>query len=311
MRTAPLGLAGIALACAIGLHADPKRSACPEAPPQLLADVAAYVASRYELAADLAVEDEGFAGESCFRRLTFASQFPKKTLTLYLSPDGRHLTSDLMDTTQDPDILREQQARVTAEALSRDRSPSKGASDAKVTLVEFSDYQCPFCKRFHETLAEAVRRWPDQVRVVFKQYPLGMHKWARPAARATACAGLQSDAQFWSLSDFLFANQAAITPENIRERTLAWAAEAPGLDRQRFDACLDSRQADEVLQRDFLLAQKYQIMGTPTLFVNGLRRTPVRSPDELKFAIDQALARLEKTVQEAPQAVNPPAPAAP
>jgi protein-disulfide isomerase len=283
-------LAGLslALACAATLRADASRPACHDVSPHRLASVSAYVASRYELPADLTVEDEGLAGESCFRRLLFTSSSPKKSLTLYLSPDGRHLTSDLMDTTRDPAVLREQQARITAQALSRDPSPSKGPRDAKVTLVAFSDYQCPFCKRFHDLLGEASREWPGAVRVVFKQFPLGMHNWARPAARAAACAGLQSDSLFWNLSDYFFANQAVVTPENIATRTSEWAPSAEGLDRQRFDACLAGKEPDEILRRDLRLVQEFQIQGTPTVFVNG-RRRQFRSSDELRIAIDQAL----------------------
>jgi hypothetical protein len=163
--------------------------------------VITFVAARYKLAAGtkLAIAKEELVGDTCYRALTFegSTAFSKWQVTMYLSPDQRFLTSELMDTTIDPVQQARQEAEAAMAQLAQNRGSSKGDDHAPVTIVEFSDFECPYCRRFAGLLDEV---WPeerDSVRVVFHHMPLSMHPWARAAAEGAACAQLQTSDAFW------------------------------------------------------------------------------------------------------------------
>jgi len=161
-------------------------------------------------------------------------------------------------------------------------SPAKGPADAPITIVEFSDYQCPFCARTEPLIQQALAAYPSQARLVYKQFPLvAIHPQAMPAAVAAVAAGRQG--KFWEMHDLLFANQRALAPEQIREY-----ARQLGLDLQRFDADIASDEVKAAVQEDMALAQRVGVRGTPTLFVNG-HLLQARSLDGFKQAIDPIL----------------------
>ena len=163
------------------------------------------------------------------------------------------------------------------------KSPTKGPDGAPITIVEFSDYQCPFCARAEPLLKQALAVYPTQARLVYKHFPLtSIHPHALPAARAAAAA--QRQGKFWEMHDKLFANQQALAPEQIREY-----ARQIGLDMARFDADLQSDDVKALLQDDLQLARRAGVRGTPTIFVNGqLLQTP--SLDGFKQLIEPILA---------------------
>jgi protein-disulfide isomerase len=161
-------------------------------------------------------------------------------------------------------------------------SPARGPAAAPITIVEFSDYQCPYCARAEPLIAEAVAAYPNQVRVVFKNYPLvSIHPQAMPAALAATAAGKQD--KFWEMHEKLFANQRALAPEQIREY-----AKALNLDMARFDADLASDEVKTAVRKDIALAQRLGVRGTPTIFVNG-RLLQNRSLDGFRELIDPTL----------------------
>jgi len=262
---------------------------CPTPTAADLAKIRAYVAARYELAPDLGVEDEGPLKGTCFRLFTVRATAPKRSLVLYASPDLRFLTETPFDTTTDPTKERQWLAAETQKALVADESPSRGSNDAPVTIVVFSDFQCPFCKRF-EDLAEALPADDAaRVRIIFKHLPLQMHKWARPAAEFAACAELQAPGSFWRLHDFLMANQTSLTAEALGERIEAFSTQEGLVDTAKLRECVNSHGADPVLLRDELLARLYHVDSTPTIFINGVRSPSFHSAEELGWAVRRAV----------------------
>jgi protein-disulfide isomerase len=172
--------------------------------------------------------------------------------------------------------------------LSHQSGASQGPADAPVTLVEFSDFQCPFCRNFSVVLKEVLATDRDRIRVVFHHMPLSMHAWARTAAEGAACAQLQNSASFWAIHDKLFETQREITASNVREKLLAFAHETRTLDVAAFQTCLDNQLSLGLVFQDLDLASTAQVSGTPTVFLNGRRLTGVKDAAALRAAVVEA-----------------------
>jgi len=139
----------------------------------------------------------------------------------------------------------------------------RGNKNAKVTIVEFSDYQCPFCSRFHDTMKQVMAKYPNQVRWVFKHFPLdSIHPYARKAAEAAECAGEQN--KFWEYSDAIYANQTSLNTEY-----LSTAAKNVGLNVKKFETCLSDGKTTAKVNADFQQGQGAGVRGTPGSFING------------------------------------------
>jgi protein-disulfide isomerase len=147
-------------------------------------------------------------------------------------------------------------------------APVKGAPMAKVTIVEFSDFECPYCGSAHPILASVLTELGGKVNLVFKNFPLDAHKNALPAARAAVAA--QAQGKFWEMADQLFAHQRELSPEKIHE-----LAAKVGLDMARFDADIASEQTQARVDREKKEGLALDVQGTPTFFVNG---RPFREP---------------------------------
>lgn len=165
-------------------------------------------------------------------------------------------------------------------------SPSMGSENAPVTLIEFSDFQCPFCNRFAPTLKQVNEKYGDKVRVVYRQYPIpSIHPFAFKAAEASLCAHEQG--KFWPLHDAMFANQSKLGVADIKQK-----AGELGMDRKKFDTCLDTGRYVEQVQKDMADGVKVGITGTPAVFINGVELKGGAVPFEtVAAAIDQELAR--------------------
>ena len=161
-------------------------------------------------------------------------------------------------------------------------APTLGRADAPVTLVEFSDYQCPFCARSEPLVQSALAAYPTQARLVYKHFPLtSIHPQALPAALAAAAA--QKQGKFWEMHEKLFANQRALAPEQMKEY-----ARQVGLDVPQFERDMQSDEVKALVQDDIKLAQRVGVRGTPTIFVNG-KILQNRSLDGFKELIDPVL----------------------
>ena len=167
--------------------------------------------------------------------------------------------------------------------VSADDDPSIGPDDAPVQIIEFSDFQCPYCARAVPTIKQVIDEYGDQVRVVFRDFPLNFHANAQKAAEAGECADDQG--MFWEMHDRMFEDQGALDPASLK--TLAGDL---GMDTDEFSSCLDSgKYADEV-QQDFLDGQKAGVTGTPAFYVNGIKLSGAKPFSAFKQVIDQELA---------------------
>ncbi len=166
--------------------------------------------------------------------------------------------------------------------------PSKGPENAPVTIVEFSDFQCPYCSRAIKTVDEVVAAYPNQVRLVFRQFPLDFHKEAPKAAEASLCAADQG--KFWQYHDTLFANQQALQVPQLKEH-----AKKVGLDTAKFDKCLDSGEKASIVTADLEAGKKVGVNGTPAFFINGILLSGAQPAEEFKSIIDAELKAKQGT----------------
>jgi protein-disulfide isomerase len=152
--------------------------------------------------------------------------------------------------------------------------PTRGNPNAKVTIVEFSDFQCPFCARAAQTLDEVLATRSNDVKVVFKNFPLNFHPWAKPAAIAAHCAGKQKGEAFWTLHDAYFKNQGQLSPENVLPKSKEFLS-GTGINMAAWSACAGDaasesyRAAAAAVDADMALGERLGVSGTPAFFVNG------------------------------------------
>ena len=158
-----------------------------------------------------------------------------------------------------------------------------GKADARITIVEFADFQCPFCARFHPFINEVYKAFPNDVKIVVKNFPLGFHPNARPAAKAALAAGLQG--KYFEMADLLIANGNALSEEKYKE-----FAGKIGLNVEQFLKDLKDKDADfeKKLEADMNLAGKVDVRGTPTYFLNG-KKTNARSTEDWKAEVQALL----------------------
>lgn len=164
-----------------------------------------------------------------------------------------------------------------------DDRPSLGPQSAPVTIVEFGDFQCPFCKRAEDALNRVRAKYGDKVRLVYADYPLGMHQHAFEAARASRCAGEQG--KFWPYHDALYADQSKLAPGDLK----ADAAKLK-LDTGKFNACFDKSKYDSDVRKDMENGQSLGVEGTPAFFINGRPLLGSQPFPKFEEIIDEELA---------------------
>jgi protein-disulfide isomerase len=168
-------------------------------------------------------------------------------------------------------------------------APGKGAAQPLVTIVEYSDFECPFCGAFAATLDELVAAYPDDVRIVFQQFPLAMHPGAEPAARAAIAA--QAQGRFWAMHDRLFIERHA----NGTERLVELAIEL-GLDPDRFRADLEAEATAARVKAEQDKGREIGVRSTPNFFINGRRVEGALKPDALRQLVDLERAQAQQLV---------------
>lgn len=169
--------------------------------------------------------------------------------------------------------------------LNNEGSPALGREDARVTLVEFSDFECPYCARFYRTLKQLRENYGDRLRIVYRQFPINTHPNAYRAAEASLCAHDQG--RFWELHDAMFQDQDQLDSASLTE-----TAERIGLDMQQFEACLESASHTEQIERDIAEGERLGVTGTPAIFVNGIALAPgAPAYSVVARAIDEELSR--------------------
>jgi len=159
----------------------------------------------------------------------------------------------------------------------------KGPANAKVTIVAFSDYQCPFCQKGEESMAEVLKAYPTQVRMFFRDYPLPIHPDAPKASEAAHCA--QDQGKYWEMHDKLFANQKALKIADLKNY-----AKDLKLDSGKFDKCLDSGDKASIVHDSLEAGKKLGVSGTPAFYINGILVTGAQPFEKFKQIIDEQLA---------------------
>lgn len=208
-------------------------------------------------------------------------QVDKDVTTLAVSPDGKRLYLGNAKRNElqlvDLAILYD---------LPVNGSPVKGPDNAPVTITIFSDFQCPYCARLLPTLEQVVAAYPTQVKMVFKQFPLSMHKFANQAALAGLAA--RNQGKFWPLHDQLFANYNTLSDAKIRE-----LAQSVGLDMARFDKDVKDPSLQQEIAADMQLGAAAGVRGTPSVYVNGAALKD-RSVNGFRQVIEDALRQAAK-----------------
>jgi protein-disulfide isomerase len=204
--------------------------------------------------------------------------------TVYVTKDGKFVfRGEIHDINSDP-------FAAVRSKINLKGSPSTGPSNAAVTLVEYSDYQCPHCRELYRTLKEIEPRYP-QVRFVFKDFPLTqIHPWAMTAAIGARCAYQQSPDAFFTVQSVIFESQDLLSAENAWDKILEFAARA-GVPADSYRACMASPETKAAVEADLAEGQALKISSTPTLFVNG-REIVGGEKETLEQLIDYELAHL-------------------
>jgi protein-disulfide isomerase len=206
-------------------------------------------------------------------------------VNMWLTKDGRYLIrGEMSDITTDP--LAETVAKIqTANA------PVLGDPKAPITVVEFSDFECPVCRNLHDALRGLLPNYP-QVKVIFKDFPIEtIHPWARTAALAGRCAYQQDPKAFWKIYDLIYDNQDLISAANAYDKVLDFASKS-GLNTDTFKACLTAPQAASEVDASLANGTQLEVHSTPTIFVNG-RRIVGADSHALQQYLDYEVAQLK------------------
>lgn len=191
-----------------------------------------------------------------------------------------------LPTMEDVDDAHKELARGDGDRVRATYKPTdaiRGAAEPLVTIVEYSDFQCPFCGTFANTVHELEKVYPDDLRVVFHQYPMPMHPQAPMAAKAAIAA--QQQGKFWAMHDWMFANRTSLSRED-----LIAAAGDLGLDKAQFETDLESQEAQARLDLEKTLGRRLGVRGTPSFFVNGKRYSGAMDAESLGKIIDEERA---------------------
>ena len=253
---------------AAGPAASKSSGAAPAAPSALQKSIESYLRDLYALGPEVeltvSAPKESEVPGLMETTVEVKSKENTQSAKFYVSKDGKYLVrGEVSELSKDP--LAE-----TVEQIQTKEAPSLGDPKAPVTLVEFSDFQCPVCRSLHDVLRGLLPNYP-QVRVVFKDYPIEiLHPWARTAALAGRCAYVQDPAAFWKLYDSIYDHQDIISASNAWMKMAEYASQA-GLNSDAFRSCLASSEASAAIDASRANGQQLEVNSTPTVFINGRR----------------------------------------
>ena len=213
----------------------------------------------------------------------------KKNQDFFVSKNGRYLIDGTIFT------LGVDPKREVVQSISLRDVPSEGAAHSPVTIVEFSDLQCPSCAHFHEFLTKQVLpKYPGQVRVVFKEFPLvNIHAWALTGAIADQCVYQINPQSYVPYRSLIYQHQTSLTGANARDALVQYG-EQLGIDRLRLATCIDSKATVPRVERDAREGTQLGVSQTPTSYINGKVMVGAASPDVVFKAIEEALFAAQK-----------------
>jgi protein-disulfide isomerase len=213
--------------------------------------------------------------------------------TFYVSKDGQKIVRGAVyDVNQNP-------FKTDLDRLKTEFQPSIGTPGAPVVLVEFSDFECPFCREEAKALRDnLLSTYPKEVRLYYLDFPLeSLHPWAKSAAMMGRCIFHQNASAFWDFHDWIFANQDEIHPDNVKEKVLEFA-KGKSLDVPQLSKCIDDRVTEDEVNKTMKEGQDLEVSSTPTLFVNGRRMVGTVQWSDLKRVIDYEI-EYQKTAKNA------------
>ncbi len=237
-------------------------------------------------------------------KITLSLGQKTKDLDFLISKDNKTLMSvSKIDLTKDPyaDIMNK---------IDIKGRPFRGNKDAKVLVVVYDDYQCPFCSRMHETIVDTLKTYGDRIKVVYKDFPLvEIHPWAGRAAVDSECLANLSSGAFWDFADYVHGNGPSISgkgrPLGVQEAEVDRIATQMGqrhaVDMTKLTACI-KEQPHAQLDASMKEAESLGVQATPSIFVNGMKMDGAVSEDAFKAVLDQALADVGES---APAATTP------
>ena len=238
--------------------------------------------------------------------ITSASLDVEEEYTSYITMDGKLLFPTVVDlselegntapTEEVVEEVVEETNGVDISGLDFSDENVKGSTDAPVTMIIFSDFECPFCARAYETFVEVEETYGDSLQIIFKNYPLSFHQYAQKAAEAGECANDQG--MFWEMHDMMFENAEALTVDDLKDY-----ASAIGLDTETFNACLDSGEKEAEVTADMNEGIALGISGTPTFIINGEMLVGAQPYEAFETAIESALDSVEVVEEEAEEEV--------
>jgi protein-disulfide isomerase len=236
--------------------------------------------------------------------ITMDGDQKKQTYEFLLSKDGKTLARmTKLDLTKDPYVE-------AMKKIDLNGRPTRGAKDAKVVVVNFDDFQCPFCSRMHQTLfPELLKEYGDRVQFVYKDYPLTeIHPWAVHAAVNANCLAAQNNDAYWDFADYIHANQREVNSQKGRDaqfaaldRVTLEQGQKHNLDQTKLQACVKAQNEDSI-KASMHEAEGVGVSATPTLFVNGQEMDGALPASEMRAAIDAALQRAGVPVPSHPPA---------
>jgi len=239
------------------------------------------------------VESAGeFSGIYKFKLKINSSVGGQLTADIYSTKDARMLIISVLNTSLPPheqgkESPAPEQQKTVIESIADD-DPVRGDSNAKVTIVEFSDFQCPFCAKAYPTVKQTLETYSGKVRLVYRDFPLSStHPLAQKAAEASECA--EEQGKFWEYHDKLFESQAEWAGKGAEQ--FKKYAQDLGLDAEKFNACLDSDKYREEVLKDLGDGQKLGVTGTPTFFINGKMLVGAQPFEAFKQIIEEELSK--------------------
>ncbi len=195
------------------------------------------------------------------------------------------------------DMSGEPWGRMDMSQVHLEDRPTLGPADALVTIVEFADFECPYCAHAFsviETMAST--NYKGKIKVIFKNYPLNVHPWAMKAAAAAECARLQNPEAFWQFARYFYTNQGSISAENVQSNVDKIAG-SQKLDAAAMKACMESKQTAERIQQDQIDGALVKVNSTPTFLVNGIPVVGLPDNKVVEFVIDSELASKASTAK--------------
>ncbi|MGO9270286.1 MAG: DsbA family protein [Terriglobia bacterium] len=234
------------------------------------------------------IDEQELVAGTCYWKFSLSVPDGNARWTLYLSPDKRFVSTRIWDLSASPDAEDAQAAAELKLDAEKEHAPAEGPTAAPIMVVAFSDFECQFCAGFANMVQDYRKTNPDRIQFIFRNSPLTTHRWAVPAAQAGICIARQSPGAFWKFHDLVFSQQKNLTGESLLSTVHDFIAMTPEVHAAEYSDCMESPYPQARLDQDVAEARKYDVHGTPTVFVNGHRYAGFRDEEDFARAVNLA-----------------------